>query len=259
MIKKHFTERVISNDLVAQNTYLMKLTCTEDFIRYFRPGQFAHIEIPHAKELLLRRPISINFVDVNKKEVHLIYAVVGKGTKLLTLVNKGDYLDVLMPLGNGFQLKDDMKKVWLIGGGIGVAPLKSLVVKYPDREYSAFLGYRTAECVYEVQDFETFSKAYVATDDGTFGEHGFCTNLLRARLQSEKPDVILSCGPLPFFKSLAKVLEGTDIPTYVSMEQHMGCGTGGCAVCVCKINGQHKKVCIEGPVFNMKEVDALYE
>lgn len=259
MVNKHTIEKVLSNELIAENTYLLKVTCTDDFLRYFRPGQFAHIEIPHAKELLLRRPISINYVDEAKKEVHLAYAVVGKGTRLLSLVKSGDTLDILMPLGNGFQLGDDMKKVWLIGGGIGIAPLKSLKVKYPDKEYTAFLGYRSANCVYEVQDFEGFAGTYVATDDGTFGQHGFCTNLLQERLKEEKPDVVLSCGPMPFFKSLARVMEGTDIPVYVSMEQHMGCGTGGCAVCVCKIKGQHKKVCIEGPVFNMREVDALYE
>ena len=138
MIKKHFTEKVLANELIAQNTYLMRLTCTEDFLRIYRPGQFAHIEIPHAKDLLLRRPISINYVDFEKKEVHLAYNAVGKGTRLLSLVRAGDMLDVLMPLGNGFQLAGDMKRVWLVGGGIGIAPLKSLYCKYPDREYTAF-------------------------------------------------------------------------------------------------------------------------
>ncbi len=257
MIKKHFTEKVLSNDLIARNTFLLKLTCQDEMLKYYRPGQFAHIEIPHAKELLLRRPISINFVDYEKKEVHLAYNAIGKGTKLLSLVRAGDTLDVLMPMGNGFMLKDDMKKVWLIGGGIGIAPLKSLVCKYPDREYSSFLGYRSKDCVYQVQDFEAFSAAHVATDDGTFGVGGFCTNLLAEQLEENRPDVILACGPLMFFKSLAKVIG--DVPAFVSMEQHMGCGTGGCATCVCKIGGEYKKVCTQGPVFDIREVDALYD
>lgn len=258
MIKKHFTEQVISNELIAQNTYLMKLTCAEDFLRFYRPGQFAHIEIPHAKELLLRRPISINYVDMDKKEVHLAYNAIGKGTKLLSLVKAGDTLDVLMPLGNGFQLTDDMKKIWLIGGGIGIAPLKSLSCKYPDKEYTAFLGYRTKDFVYQVHDFEAFARTHVTTDDGTYCTQGFCTDILREELAEHgAPDVILACGPHIFFRSLCRVVK--DVPTFVSLEQHMGCGTGGCAVCVCKVNGEHKKVCMQGPVFNIKEVDSLYE
>lgn len=155
------------------------------------------------------------------------------------------------------MLKDDMKKVWLIGGGIGIAPLKSLSCKYPDREYTAFLGYRSKECVYQIQDFESFATTHVATDDGTFGVAGFCTNLLADELSKDKPDVILACGPLVFFRTLARVIG--DVPAFVSMEQHMGCGTGGCATCVCKIGGEYKKVCTQGPVFDIREVDALYE
>ncbi|MEG0257040.1 MAG: dihydroorotate dehydrogenase electron transfer subunit [Christensenella sp.] len=258
MIKKHSIERVISNDLIAQNTYLMKLSCTDDCLRLFRPGQFAHIEIPHAKELLLRRPISINYVDYEKHEVHLAYNAIGKGTRLLSLVHAGDTLDVMMPMGNGFGITENMKRIWLIGGGIGVAPLKSLYSKYPDREYTAFLGFRNKEMVFQNHDFEMFAKTHITTDDGSFCEHGFCTDVLHTELANVgEPDVILACGPLVFFKSLAKVVG--DIPTLVSMEQHMGCGTGGCAVCVCKINGEHKKVCTQGPVFNIREVDSLYE
>lgn len=258
MIKKHFVERVLSNDLIAQNTYLMKLTCEEGLLKLYRPGQFAHIKIPNAGELLLRRPISINYVDFEKREVHLAYNAIGKGTELLSKVREGEMLDLLMPLGNGFQLADSMKKVWLIGGGIGIAPLKSLYCKYPDREYTAFLGYRTKEFVYQTEDFEAFAKTHVTTDDGSFCEQGFCTDVLQKELaESGAPDVILACGPHVFFRSLARV--AGEIPTFVSLEQHMGCGTGGCAVCVCRVNGEHKKVCTQGPVFNMKEVDALYE
>ncbi|MEA4854463.1 MAG: dihydroorotate dehydrogenase electron transfer subunit [Christensenella sp.] len=257
MIKKHFIEKVVSQEEIAENTYLMKLTCAQEAIRIFRAGQFMHIEIPHARELLLRRPISINYVDVKRKEVHIVYNAIGKGTRLLTLCRPGDMLDILMPLGNGFTLPEDAKKIWLIGGGVGIAPLKSIHCNYPDKEYSAFLGYRNADCVYQVQDFEKFAKTYVTTDDGSFGTKGFCTQVLADQLKSETPDMILACGPTPFFRSLAKVVG--DVPTLVSLEQRMGCGTGGCAVCACSIRGEYKKVCLNGPVFPIKEVDALYD
>ncbi len=256
-MKKHYVETVISNDLIAANTYLLKLTCEEAFLRWFRPGQFAHIEIPHAKESLLRRPISINSVDEQKKQVHIAYNAVGKGTRLLTLVKPGDTLDLLMPLGNGFNIREDMKKIWLVGGGIGCAPLKSVMDKYPDREYKAFLGYRTRDAVYEEKDFAAGAEVFLSTDDGTYGICGFCTNALANELKKEQPDVILACGPHLFFKSLAKNVG--DVPTQVSLEQHMGCGTGGCTTCVCKVGGEYKRVCMQGPVFDIREVDSLYD
>lgn len=261
MIKKHFLEQVLENKLIAENTYLMKLTCTDEFIRIFRPGQFAHIEIPNARELLMRRPISINYVDIEKKEVHLAYNVVGKGTRILAGVRPEEKIDLLMPLGNGFQLTDEMKKVWMIGGGIGIAPLKSLICKYSDRDYTAFLGYRNRTCIYEVSDFEQFAKTFVTTDDGSYGIKGFCTDVLKDEMEKNgAPDVILACGPHLFFRSLARVTESIPgLPVFVSLEQRMGCGTGGCATCVCKVGGKHQKVCLQGPVFPIREVDSLYD
>lgn len=257
MIKKHFIETVLSNDEIAYKTGLLKISCTDHFLKLFRPGQFAHIMIPHAEESLLRRPISINYVDYENNEVHLVYGVVGKGTLALTKLKPGDSLDVLMPLGNGFHITSSMKKIWLIGGGIGVAPLKSVVSKYKDRDYSAFLGFRSKQFAYQILDFQCFSSfCSINTDDGTFGEKGFCTDSLALKLKKEQPDVILACGPPMFFKSLAKV--AGDVPVQVSMEQKMGCGTGGCSTCVCKIGEDYKRVCVEGPVFDSKEVKDLY-
>ncbi|MDL2236679.1 dihydroorotate dehydrogenase electron transfer subunit [Christensenellaceae bacterium OttesenSCG-928-K19] len=255
-MKKHYSEKVLSNELIAQNTYLLKITCEDEFLKWFRPGQFVHIQIPAANELLLRRPISINYVDYEKRQVHIAYYVVGKGTRLLSQVRPGDILDVLMPLGNGFSITSSMQKIWLVGGGIGNAPLKSMFSKYMDREYKAFLGFRCEDAVYQEADFCEYAATCVTTDDGSYGGCGFCTDVLKEELAKDTPDVILACGPMPLFKTLASIVG--DIPTQVSMEQHMGCGTGGCATCVCGIGGENKRVCLEGPVFDIKEVDALY-
>lgn len=254
-MKKHFVEKVLSNEQIAFNTYHLKFTCDEEFLRFFRPGQFAHVKIPCAGELMLRRPISINCAEFNKKKVHLAYCPTGKGTKLLTAVKQGDLLDVLMPMGNGFKITPDMKKIWMIGGGIGCAPLKSMFDKYPDREYKMFLGFRSKDYVYQVDNFKTYGDVFVSTDDGTYGEHAFCTQLLERELKQDTPDVILSCGPLPFFRALSQVVG--DVPTQVSMEQRMGCGTGMCATCTCGIGGENKRVCVEGPVFDIREVDTI--
>ncbi len=258
MIKKQFRQSVISNERIAQNTYLLKLDCEDDFLKRFVAGQFAHIKIPQAQELLLRRPISINDVDLDKKEVHFIYQTAGKGTTKLAQIAAGAQVEVLMPLGNGFRLPQEAKNIWLIGGGVGVAPLKAFGTMYPDRKFRSFLGFRGAAFAYQVEDFERFSEVRVATDDGTLGHCGFAVQLLAEQLKQERPDAICACGPAPFFRALACAVP-KDILTYVSLEQHMGCGTGGCAVCVCAVGGEYKKVCLQGPVFEMREVNALYD
>lgn len=255
MIKKDYVEQIISNEQIAANIWLLKLSCDDYVLKLFRPGQFAHIKVPHMDESLLRRPLSITGVDAEKNEVHIAYNPVGKGTRKLTELKSGEMLDVLMPLGNGYKIKPNMKKIWLIGGGVGIAPLKSVFSKFTDREYTAFLGYRSKEYVYFEEEFKKNARTYISTDDGTYGEKGFCTDLMKEVLLNETPDVILSCGPLPFFKALKRVSGSAHVQ--VSMEQHMGCGTGGCATCTCKIGGEYKRVCVEGPVFDMGEVGGL--
>lgn len=257
MIQKQYIETVVSNEPVAQSTWRIVITCSDEFLKLFRPGQFAHIKIPRAEELLLRRPISISHVDRERKQVHMVYGLVGKGTTLLSQLAVGETLDVLMPLGNGYRVTDDMKKIWVIGGGMGVAPLRSLPARYPDREYTAFLGFRSKDFMYSLEEFEKFADTIVMTDDGTCGKKGFCTEALAERLETDRPDVILACGPLVFFKTLARV--AGDVPVQVSMEQHMGCGVGGCATCVCKIGGEYRRVCVEGPVFDIREVGGIYD
>ncbi|MGI6154091.1 MAG: dihydroorotate dehydrogenase electron transfer subunit [Christensenellaceae bacterium] len=257
MIQKHFTEEIIGNEQLSENTWRMRLTCSDAVLRLFRPGQFAHIKVPGMEESLLRRPISINKVDYERKEVHIAYAQMGKGTKRLAELRAGEKLDLLMPMGNGYKITDDMKKIWLIGGGIGIAPLMSVFGKFPDREYTAFLGFKGKAFVYMEEEFRAAADTYISTDDGSYCEKGFCTDLMKKKLLEDKPDVVLSCGPLPFFKALAKV--AGHLPVQVSMEQHMGCGTGGCATCVCKVGGEYKRVCVNGPVFDMREVGGLYD
>lgn len=95
----------------------------------------------------------------------------------------------------------------------------------------------------------------MTTDDGSYGQKGFATDLVAGQIAADRPDVILSCGPTCFFESLKKEVEGTGVLTYASLEQRMGCGTGGCGVCVCAVGGENKRICMEGPIFDLAEVD----
>lgn len=246
-------EHVLKNEHIAQDIYALSTTFykAEDFV----PGQFAHVKIPGHEELLLRRPISIHSVDVQKKELTLIYAVVGQGTQVLSTLQPGAEIDILAPLGNGFWQLGKYQNIWLIGGGIGISPLCSLLERYPQKRFSAFLGYRDAAHLYAQEKFSACERTVITTDDGSFGVHGFATDELAKALEQEKPDAIAACGPPAFFRSLKKATEGLEgVAVYASLEQHMGCGVGGCATCVCKVGGRHRKVCMEGPVFLLDEV-----
>ena len=250
--------KVLENVEIADN--LFKLTIVEPQISQSAyPGQFVHIKIPGDESLLLRRPISINGAYPEDGRVDLVYQVVGKGTRILSEVEKDTNLDVLGPLGRGFQIPEGTKKIYIVGGGCGVAPIRFIGQKWRHLDLTSFLGYRSKSISYQMDDFESFSREiFVSTDDGTLGDKGSIITVLEGQLSVEKPDLILSCGPLPMLKALQQVVLGRDIPCQISLEERMGCGVGGCLVCSCAIgNDDHwdyKKVCTDGPVFWSEEV-----
>ena len=192
--------------------------------------------------------------DVDKQTVTIIYQIHGKGTAALAGVAQGVKVDAILPIGRGFYLTAKEKNVFLIGGGVGIAPLLTVVRKWPDKRYEAFLGYRGRDFEYCLKDFEeACEKVFVATDDGTLGRKGVVGDIVRERLEETKPDAILICGPPAMLRALKELIIPTGIPAQVSMEQRMCCGFGACSVCVCGIEEQdglaYKKTCIEGPVF----------
>ena len=255
---KYINAVIKSNENIADGIYRMVLHCPNADLVHFVPGQFAHIQIPGHSELLLKRPISINALDVDTQTVTLIYQVKGSGTRSLITAEPGTRLETIMPVGRGFHISASHKKVYLVGGGVGIAPLPTVVRKWPDRQYEVFLGYRSQPFAYCQNDFPTCDMVYVASDDGSIGEPGLVISLIEKHLIANRPDIVLACGPTPMLRALKSLLEGTDIQCQVSMEQRMGCGFGACATCVCGIKTpdgvDYKKVCVEGPVFDLCEV-----
>ena len=256
---KQVLAKVLYNKRVGDGIYEMKLTGGGAELEYFVPGQFAHLKIPGRPDLPLRRPLSVNSVDLSGDAVILIYQIVGAGTDALAKVKEGETMDVIMPIGAGFRMDEQYKNIFLVGGGIGIAPLRTIFEKWNDRDYTAFLGFRGKAYTYQLDVFnKACENVYISSDDGTVGRKGFITDALKEILKNNKPDVVYTCGPKPMLIALKGVLEGSGIPAFVSMEERMGCGIGGCSCCVCgvKQNGElaYKKVCIEGPVFPFSEV-----
>ncbi len=238
--------------------------------RRAKPGQFIHVRCNGGMNPLLRRPLSIHRVGKNYLEI--FYKVVGKGTKILSERKSGEVLDIVGPLGNGFDLCPTRKKheaVALVAGGMGIAPLFFLAEKIAKNKRPkskikniAILGAKTKKEIFFVSQLRSLGfKVLVSTEDGSLGKKGLATDLLEKNLQT----AIYACGPSPMLKKIAQISGSKRIPCQISLENWMGCGLGACLGCVIKIksfkkrksssrNFVYKRVCKDGPVFNAEAI-----
>ncbi|MCC8160645.1 MAG: dihydroorotate dehydrogenase electron transfer subunit [Oscillospiraceae bacterium] len=226
---------------------------SEDIARETQCGQFLHINC--GESTFLRRPISI--CDAGNGEVRFIFEVKGKGTEELAKKEVGDYIDVMGPLGHGFEIKPGVKNPVIIGGGIGVFPLYKLAKELKTAD--VFLGFRSKDRVVMEEEFERTAKTViVGTDDGSYGYNGYIASAMEQYLSFHNCDMIYSCGPMPMLKAVKKIAEDRGIKCQISLEQRMGCGIGACLVCSCETNKEgtdkYAKVCTNGPVFYSEEV-----
>lgn len=248
---KDYLATVVSNKEIAFNVYEIVFQLDEE--PKVRCGQFGEILV--GGQHLLRRPIAIAKVD--KDQVTFCYQIKGEGTQKLKTVGAGERLNVLLPLGNGFFVEENEKRVALVGGGVGIFPLVSVVRQYgKTKEISSFIGFRNKGAVCAIDEFEKSASFTAVTDDGSYGEKMNSVQALeKALANGYRPDVILSCGPTPMLRALKAVAKRENIPCYVSLEERMGCGIGACLVCVCDLtNGERARVCKDGPVFNSEDV-----
>lgn len=244
---------IISNENVAVDTFKMVMSAPSSFISEFKAGQFIHMDIPGRNDLILRRPISVH--SVSQTTITVIYKVLGEGTMQLSLLKPHDTIDIMGPIGRGFPMDSKYQSVALIGGGLGCAPLMSAPAVDSSKEYHAFLGFGSADMMYMTKDMESVcDSCSVATDDGSFGFKGNSVQMLAEFLKTNKVDAVFACGPVPMMKGLKAL--NTGIPTFLSLEERMGCGYGACLTCVCQTKGDgYKRVCVDGPVFPAEEVE----
>lgn len=217
------------------------------------PGQFVEVRVDNSPSTFLRRPISINYVDYDRNELWLLVAGIGDGTRRLCKLREGDIVNCLLPLGNGFSQLSN-KKVLLVGGGVGVAPLlwQGCKLKQDGSEPSFLLGARSAKDLLELDLFKKIGNVYVTTEDESEGEKGFVTN--HSVLQREKFDAIQTCGPKPMMKAVARYAKANGISCEASLENMMACGLGACLCCVEKTVEGNLRVCQDGPVFNIDKL-----
>jgi dihydroorotate dehydrogenase electron transfer subunit len=217
-----------------------------------QPGQFVTVRC--GEELTLRRPLSIH--QTASGQVYFFFKVIGKGTAWLSLCRKGEKLDILGPLGNGFYITPNSKKLLLLAGGIGIAPLTFLAQQTLAQEKSVILllGAHAKDELYPQKLLPSRIKTIVTTEDGSYGEKGKVTDILSRYVNWA--DQIYACGPLAMYKAIADERQKwrNKKPVQVSLEIRMGCGIGACFSCSIKTKNGMKRVCLDGPVFNLDDV-----
>ncbi len=250
---------ILRNAQIAADIYELSVQF-EGTLPPVQPGQFAHVKLPGPTPMLLRRPLGINHVLAELDVLTLVYQLRGQGTRALSALEKGYFLDILAPLGRGFSLPDGAKTAAVVGGGIGAAPLRAVLEAWPQVPMDSFLGFRCGAASYQLSSFARASRELrLCTDDGSLGRQGYVTDLLAEAMEHNAYDVVFACGPTPMLKALQRLMRGRGIPVQVSLEERMGCGIGGCLVCNCKVkygeDWRYRRVCADGPVFDLMEVE----
>ncbi len=247
---REITATVLENKNIAEG--ICSLTFATDEAIPVRAGQFAMIGIDGFP---LRRPLAV--CKAEGERVTVCYRQAGEGTRrLASRYSRGERLSVLLPLGNGFYVAEKEKRVAVVGGGVGIFPLISAIREYAEtKEIYAYMGFRGKAAICMRYEMQRAKELVIATDDGSEGYRGTSVQAFMEDIGRVKPDVVLSCGPLPMLRALKSAMAGRGIPAYVSLEERMGCGVGACLVCVCELtNGEHARVCKDGPVFEIGEV-----
>lgn len=250
---------VVSQEEIGKDIFSLWLQ-TDQMAQYARPGQFLSLYTGNSSKLL-PRPISICEIDKETSRIRLVYRVTGKntGTEAFSKMQPGDKIEALGPLGNGFPLEEaEGKKVFLIGGGIGIPPMLE-TAKQLNAKKTAVLGYRDE--LFLNEEFAKYTDVYVATEDGSSGTKGNVLNAIQEK--ALEADVIFGLRPdSDASVQLKEYAAANHITCWISMEERMACGIGACLACVCKSKDidahsqvHNKRVCKDGPVFLSTEVE----
>ncbi len=235
-------EKIYENVEISEGVYMLSIKGKFNV----KPGQFFMLKVGDL-EPLLPRPISV--YDVDEEKISFLYTVVGKGTKLISKLKQNEEVQLMGPLGNGFDVEKIKGKIAVVSGGIGIAPLVYLIKKLTGCEIDLYSGFRDVD--YSVDNVEKHvNVVYLSTESGIKGHKGYVTDLLNPG----KYETVICCGPEIMMKKVVALCNDAKVPVYVSMETHMACGIGACLVCTCKTKDGNKRTCKDGPVFLGKDL-----
>ncbi len=259
MTKQKEQALVVSQEQLADGIFSMWIQTKA--AETAKPGQFISMYTNDGSKLL-PRPISICEIDAVNGHLRVVYRVTGEntGTEQFSKLEAGDTIPVVGPLGNGFPYeKAAGKKVFLMGGGIGVPPILELAKQMECEKKQIVVGYRDAQTFLK-EEFEQNGEVYISTEDGSVGTKGNVMDAIRENALDA--DMIYACGPTPMLRAIKAYAEENNIECYISLEERMACGIGACLACVCKSkekdhhsNVNNKRICKDGPVFLSTEVE----
>ncbi|MCL1850073.1 MAG: dihydroorotate dehydrogenase electron transfer subunit [Bacteroidetes bacterium] len=241
-----YNSKIISQKKIATDIFHLVVAKKDEIVV---PGQFYMLKA-WDDGLPLMRPISVYNVEI--EQLHFLYKVVGKGTEWLSKLRKGEKIELLGPLGNGFPCNEVSGKIALVGGGIGIPPLfeTAKLLTKNGCKVDVYLGYKD-----ELFAFEPFEKVceniFIAAENGKEGYKGFITDIFHA----QNYDAVFTCGPEMMMRKVTELCDARQVPIWLSMENRMACGIGACLVCTCKTKEGMKRCCKDGPVFFGKILD----
>ncbi|MFA5805792.1 MAG: dihydroorotate dehydrogenase electron transfer subunit [Melioribacteraceae bacterium] len=244
--------KVESVQKISDNIFLIKVL-SPSIASLAKPGQFCNIKVSENSFPLLRRPFSI--CDVEDDYLFFLFDIHGEGTKLISEKKPGESLELLGPLGNGFDYKDGYDTAVIVAGGLGVAPFPFLLKNLPtNKKVISLLGGRSNKNIV----MQGLKNVLIATDDGSEGFHGTVVDLLKREIKniSQNKFRIFACGPNPMLKALQNYCVENNYDCQISVECAMACGFGICQGCpIDPTNGgTYLLVCKDGPVFEAKSV-----
>ena len=256
---KEWIGKVVGNVDAGGHYKVLTLSVPKSF-KEPKAGQFVMLDCGFMENgLILRRPMA--YYDYQKRKndvtIKILYHVVGKGTEQMSLKVVGDQVGFLGSLGNFFSIPKKKEKIWIVGGGIGIAPFLLWLNQIKDRSNVKILfGFREDAQLTVCDDFKKYKKLLTnCVQDGKKGDyHGTVVDLLREKLRKEIPDKIFTCGPTIMMEKTIEVAKGHNVPVEVSLEAKMGCGIGVCLSCVTPLQHRNQTntfslVCKDGPIF----------
>jgi len=249
--------KIINNYNIKGKYYRVDFMC-EKVSGFVKPGQFVHVQIKNMGDRLFRRPFSV-FNVPDDGILSIVYKVVGYGTNVLSELKNGEICNILGPLGNSYSIPKDNETPIIIAGGYGAASIYLLAKNSPIKG-KVLLGAKNKDALILCDEFKVLGfDVEVATDDGSYGYHGFVTDLLFPYLQNAR-NRIYGCGPNPMMYTVTKMLSNTSKIAELSLDENMCCGVGACFGCMIKVvanNGrgwEYKRSCKEGPIFKSNEI-----
>ena len=248
---------VLRNDNVGPRLYIMELESPQ-VAPLVLPGQFVHMKLNGFGEHILRRPFSILDTDPKAGRMTILYQGVGEGTQFMTSAAPGYEFDVLGSIGRGWDVPEAGKRVLIVGGGVGAAPLFMLSkqAKAAGATVDVVIGAATKDALvtYDLYKRVHGDALHCATDDGTFGCAGFCTGPVEELLAKDAYDMVYVCGPEPLMRIIAQTAARAGVACQVSMEKRMACGVGACLSCIVETVDGRKRACVDGPIFEAEKV-----